>query len=286
MKKLANKKTPNNDNSKNVVKLKGYALSKHNATKHGVFSKNTVMEWESKEEYDSLVECLVEEYKPKQITERYLVEELASVMWRKNRLKYAERARLQSSLNSQVNPKFGDYHNKCADDALLLKEGGVTDSQVKRHIISNQDTTQLEINNLQEAIDSCSDLIKKLQDESLTYESACDSLHSDIKEDWEDVRMYDDDGNQYDSTNLTSEDLEDWLERQKKSYEEKIYQLKNREQIKNQVIGSTLIPDGYTEQFIRCENHLDRKFEKALSMLVKLQELRSTKDANLAKSVL
>eukprot|EP00494_Astrolonche_serrata_P014366 UN14498 len=42
------------------------------------------MEWESKEDYDSLVDCLVKEYQPKQITEQYLVEELASIMWRKN----------------------------------------------------------------------------------------------------------------------------------------------------------------------------------------------------------
>lgn len=286
MKKLANKKTPNNDNTKNVVKLKGYTLSKHNATKHGVFSKNTVMEWESKEDYDSLVDCLVKEYQPKQITERYLVEEIASIMWRKNRLKYAERARLQSSLNSQVNPKLGSFHNQCADDALLLRDGGIHNSDAKKSLTSNQECTQLEVNALQSKVDSCVDLIKNLKSNSISYENACEALHKDIVKEWKNVKMYDDAGNQYDSTSLISEDLEKWLERKKKSYKEKIYQLQNRAQIKHQVIGSTLIPDGYTDQFIRCENHLDRKFEKTLSMLVKLQELRSTKDVNLAKSVL
>lgn len=281
MKKLANKKTPNNDNTKNVVKLKGYALSKHNATKHGVFSKNTVMEWESKEDYDSLVDCLVKEYQPKQITEQYLVEELASIMWRKNRLKYAEKASLQSALNSKVNFSFILDGNKCANDALLLEEGRVMDSEVKSALTTSQSATNLEIKLLEKHIENCNKVIDVINATN-SYTKGFAVLSVELQEKWEKDWEHSDG----DISESTAEGLASWLEEKKEKYERSKYLLENNDKIKAQVIGSTLIPDGYTDQFIRCENHLDRKFEKTLSMLVKLQELRSTKDTNLAKSVL
>jgi hypothetical protein len=281
MKKLANKKTPNNDNTKNVVKLKGYALSKHNATKHGVFSKNTVMEWESKEDYDSLVDCLVKEYQPKQITEQYLVEEIASIMWRKNRLKYAEKASLQSALNSKVNFSFILDGNKCANDALLLEEGRVMDSEVKSALTTSQSATNLEIKLLEKHIENCNKVIDVINATN-SYKKSFAVLSVELQEKWEKDWEHSDG----DISESTAEGLASWLEEKKEKYERSKYLLENNDKIKAQVIGSTLIPDGYTDQFIRCENHLDRKFEKTLSMLVKLQELRSTKDVNLAKSVL
>lgn len=281
MKKLANKKTPNNDNSKNVVELKGYELSKHNAIKHGVFSKDTVMEWESKEDYDSLVECLVEEYQPKQITEQYLVEELASIMWRKNRLKYAEKASLQSALNSKVNFSFILDGNKCANDALLLEEGRVMDSEVKSALTTSQSATNLEIKLLEKHIENCNKVIDVINATN-SYTKGFAVLSVELQEKWEKDWEHSDG----DISESTAEGLASWLEEKKEKYERSKYLLENNDKIKAQVIGSTLIPDGYTDQFIRCENHLDRKFEKTLSMLVKLQELRSTKDTNLAKSVL
>ena len=273
-----------NSSTKSKPANSNYNSSKYNAVKYGIFSKHTVMHWENKDDYDSILNDLIEEYQPNNITERHLIVELANIIWSKMRLKYAEKASFQSILNNQVNPKYSSFHNECADDALLLRDGNITNSEVKKHLVSNQEKTQLEINNLQEKVNSCIELIKKLQDESINYESACNDLHQDIKEKWEDVKMYDDEGNQYDSTNLTSEDLENWLKRQNKSYEEKIYQLENRDKIKEQVLGRTFLSDGTMDKYMRYENHLDKKFEKTLAMFFKLREIRS--NGGLTKSVL
>lgn len=279
MKKLANKKTPNNDNSKNVVELKGYELSKHNAIKHGVFSKNTVMEWESKEDYDSLVDCLVKEYQPKHITERYLVEELASVMWRKHRLKQAENAQLQSKLNDAVN--YGYSQSSCVKDALLLESCHVFDNEAKDSLTASTEKTHQDILNVKKYKNSCIQVIKILS-KTNSYEDGFKELPNHIQNEWEHEWKY----SKGDISDSTAEGLSSWLEEKNERYDECIYHLENKDKIKAQVIGNAFMPNKETEQFIRCENHLDRKFEKTLSMLVKLQELRSTKDANLAKSVL
>jgi hypothetical protein len=262
-----------------VVKLKGYALSKHNATKHGVFSKNTVMEWENKEDYDSLVDCLVEEYQPKHISEIYLVEELASVMWRKNRLRYSENTQLQTKLNDIVNHNYSQ--ESCINDALLEKDSNVYDDEVKSSLTASTEAIDKDISAVQSYKDICSKVIKILN-KTNSYEDGFKLLPNHIQNEWEDEWKY----SKGDISDSTAEGLFSWLEEKKETYDECIYHLENKDKIKAQVIGNAFMPNKETDQFIRCENHLDRKFEKTLSMLVKLQELKSTKDANLAKSVL
>ena len=68
---------------KETAKAIGYDGSKYNALKHGVLSKYTVMHWENRDDYDSLVSSLIDEYKPTNATEEHLVEELAGIIWRK-----------------------------------------------------------------------------------------------------------------------------------------------------------------------------------------------------------
>ncbi len=60
-----------------------HSMALFNATRHGVMSRHTVMPWEDRGEYQELVDALVTEYAPAGPTERHLVEEVASVMWRR-----------------------------------------------------------------------------------------------------------------------------------------------------------------------------------------------------------
>ena len=64
-----------------------YEFARFNALRHGVLSQYTVLPWEDRQEYLTLIEALVTEHKPQGPTEEHLVEELAGVIWRKRRLR-------------------------------------------------------------------------------------------------------------------------------------------------------------------------------------------------------
>ena len=111
---------------KTKVANSNYNASKNNAIKYGIFAKNTVMDWENKDDYDSLLNGLIEEYQLNNVTEQHLIVDIANIMWSKIRLKYAEKASLQSTLNNNVNYDSILDGNKCANDILLLKESKIT----------------------------------------------------------------------------------------------------------------------------------------------------------------
>src|SRR5690242_7413864 len=76
----------------------GYETSRLNATKHGLLSRHLVLPWEDRSEYEGLLDALIQEHTPKGPTETHLVEELAGIMWRKQRLVLAEAAVYRAEL--------------------------------------------------------------------------------------------------------------------------------------------------------------------------------------------
>lgn len=73
----------------------GKGRSKHNALKHGIFSKVTLLDNESRPELDSLLSGLRDDLKPERMLEEILVEKLATLLWRYRRLMIAEAAEIQ-----------------------------------------------------------------------------------------------------------------------------------------------------------------------------------------------
>jgi hypothetical protein len=57
-----------------------------------VLSRHTVLPWEDRREYEALLDALVGEHAPEGPTEEHLVEKLAGVIWRKQRVRMAETA--------------------------------------------------------------------------------------------------------------------------------------------------------------------------------------------------
>ena len=72
--------TPTADPSQN-----SYEVVRFNALKHGILSRYTVLSHENHADYESLVNSLMAEHLPAGATEQHLVEELASIIWRKDR---------------------------------------------------------------------------------------------------------------------------------------------------------------------------------------------------------
>ena len=195
-------------------------------------------------------------------------------------LKYAEKASLQSELNSNVNYDSIFSGNKCANDVLLLKEGRIEDSEVKSALITSKSTTDLELKKLKDYLDCCNKSISILN-ETNNYKQGLSALHIDDQDKWSDTWVDDDDDGTY---SATPDDLLQWLEDLQYKYKTKIFKLENRDKIKDQVLGSTFLPEKTLDKYIRYENHLDKKFEKTLVMFFKLREIRS--NGGLTKSVL
>ena len=56
----------------------GYELSRFNAVGHGLLSRNTLLPWEDRGEYDALLTQIALDHKPDGVTQSHLVEEIAS----------------------------------------------------------------------------------------------------------------------------------------------------------------------------------------------------------------
>jgi hypothetical protein len=79
-----------------------YEAVRFNALKHGILSRYTVLSHESHADYESLVNSLMDEHLPAGATEQHLIEELASVIWRKRRVLQAEGATINKGLKESA----------------------------------------------------------------------------------------------------------------------------------------------------------------------------------------
>ena len=79
-----------------------YEAVRFNAMKHGILSRLTVLAHEDGAEYADLLAALLGEHQPNGMTERHLIEELATIIWRKRRVLMAEGAKINEGLKSTL----------------------------------------------------------------------------------------------------------------------------------------------------------------------------------------
>lgn len=77
-----------------------YDAVRFNALKHGILSRHVVLPHEDANEYRELLAALMEEHAPNGATEMHLVEELAGIIWRKQRVLMAESAKINRGLHN------------------------------------------------------------------------------------------------------------------------------------------------------------------------------------------
>jgi hypothetical protein len=110
-----------------LVPNSSYETTRFNALRHGVLSRHTVLPWEDRSEYLTLLAALVAEHAPDGPTEEHLVEELAGIIWRKRRLRMAEAAVYREKL------RHDDYHRpEHLTGAALLPLAGSADHKANR----------------------------------------------------------------------------------------------------------------------------------------------------------
>ena len=243
-----------------------YEAVRYNAMKHGVLSKLAVLAHENHAEFDELLAALIDEHRPAGVTEQCLIEELASIIWRKRRVLLGENAQINHGLKSTMS-QIGSVLNA----STPFQEGLSAEKTNLRDLFKKSPDELTALQNhaiLQQTI------IRKacaiLRDGGATaYKRARRSLNWDVIEAWDDLVAT---GNYQ----ATIEDLLKFLN----DILRPIYVHQQQEAAMAHVIKLQTLGDGMQvqrlEKLNRYETHLDRKFERTLAMLLKLKSLRSS----------
>ena len=247
----------------------GYEAVRFNALKHGILSRYTVLSHESHADYQSLVTALMDEHLPAGATEQHLIEELASVIWRKRRVLQAEGATINQGL------KTAARSGKTVIPTAAPFELGLTGESTR--ICDLMELTPQDVAERQRDARHDLDATRKAaailrRGDAKAYDKALRALLPDSRDWWEEYVAED----EYpaDASGLASfiqEHLEPICMEQEK-------EARHHEAIKNQTLGEGLIAYKL-EKLSRYETHLDRKFERTLAMLIKLKDLRTSRAA-------
>jgi hypothetical protein len=256
----------------------GYEVSRFNAAKHGLLSRHLVLPWEDRSEYEALLQALIQEHAPSGPTETHLVEELAGIMWRKQRLALAEAAVYRAELHDGLNMAWKE--RRVIPRALAHLEIGqptdhVTDAIRTTPELTLQDTTELTEDR---ALTGAALRLLRSGNPDI-YDQAVAALHETTRAWWADRLAdaqhgnADDEGDEPYRADAAS--LQQFLETEVAEwYATRETELANRPLIRAQALGETFEPNRL-DKLARYETHLDRKLERTLAMLMRLQQLRA-----------
>ena len=254
-----------------------YELTRFNALTHGVLSRHLVLPWEDRAEYQALLATLVAEHQPTGPTEAHLVEELAGVIWRKQRLRRAEAAAHRSRLKLSLSAYQGT-----ADAAVAHLGRSGEGEDVREAVAASGDATVsiAEVDAIRSAADRAIELLEA--DGASAYAAALALLPGETQEWW---------AEQTDATAPAATAKEECYQPTPSSLlrflqtevipwlTEHRLQLEHQPLFREQALGEAADPPSL-ERLHRYEVHLDRKLERMLAMLYKLKELRrSTSEA-------
>lgn len=245
--------------------LDNYAAVRFNALKHGILSKLTVLAHEDQAAFDAMLAALIEEHQPCGMTELHLVEELAAIMWRQRRVLLAEGAAINRGLYSVVHSQCDSPLFSAAPFESGLKREGTDLPDLltadAREIAERRRTAALDL----AATRRAAAILRK--GGARAYQKARQALLQDSR-DWWDEQVAEE---EYPATveGLT-QFIHNTLEPIGRQLEQEARLIPA---IQVQTLGEGLQAHRL-EKLNRYETHLDRKFERTLSMLLKLKQLR------------
>lgn len=242
-----------------------YEPVRFNAMKHGILSRLAVLPHEDHAEFDDLLAALMAEHRPSGMTEWHLVEDLATIIWRKRRVLLAEGARVNEGIKAAVNNS-----RSVMASAVPFQRGFSSESANLRDLLEMRPEDAVKSH--REAsldMDATQKAAAILRKGGLTaYAKARNALIPESR-DWWDKHVADE------SYPATAEGLAKFIQ---DSLEPICYQMMKESEfapaIKAQTLGEGLQAHRL-EKLNRYETHLDRKFERTLAMLLKLKDLRA-----------
>ena len=242
-----------------------YEPVRYNAMKHGILSRLVVLSHENCDEFSDLMAALIEEHQPAGMTERHLIEELASIIWRKRRVLLAEGAKINEGLKGSAR------NAESVISAAAPFEHGLSDKGTDLRDLIELTPTEI----VERQRDTRNDLDATRKASSILhrggeniYEKALRALVPDSRDWW----LQHVEEEEYAAT---AEGLAEFIQRHLEPLcmtMEK--EARHHEAIKAQTLGEGL-QAFKLEKLNRYETHLDRKFERTLAMLLKLKVLNS-----------
>jgi hypothetical protein len=245
----------------------GYEAVKFNAMRHGILSGLAVLAHENHVEFDDLLAALIEEHRPVGMTERHLVEELATIIWRKRRVLLAEGAAINRGLRALVS---SDMNNPIPAAAPFERDLSGNGDDIKRMMVKSPELLAEEREDIESevrALWKAGGILRRGGANANAYAKARRVLAPESRACWE--RDVAEGTYQADAESLAGyirdilEPIMDGLAKQ----------ARHQAAIKAQTLGEGLQPHRL-ENLNRYETHLDRKFERTLGMLLKLNEMR------------
>ena len=247
-----------------------HSMALFNATRHGVMSRHTVMPWEDRDEYQELVDALVIEYAPAGPTERHLVEEVASVMWRRRRLELAEGAAYAIGIRKAVSPHAETAKTAVAHLGITIRNEDVS---FETALTATDEETAKELRAERAASEKAFKAFKHLggyaglrAESEEAYREALAMLAPGTRDWWLDEEPTE-----------TAEALHEWLRGAVTTLQRQVTEIEHRGAIRDHTMGVAFDPDKL-ERLARYETHLDRKMERTVGMLIKLRELRAQRN--------
>lgn len=239
---------------------KTYQLRRLNAVKHGILSKEAVLPHESKDEFEDLLAQYESDFVPANATERTLVEELASIVWRKKRLLKAENAKINIGLANTLN---------CS--SRLLNSSAPLSLHIEDERIEAREFLKLSAEELEEKRRGQeAEEQKRRQAEEILSKGGrnCTKRAAECLGDFLLNLWYSDEYAQYDRHGL-SEFLSG---KGKTAIEQSMEVINHVTEVKEQALGNAINQVNF-DSFARYEAHLDRKYERTLAILIKLKSL-------------
>ncbi len=241
-----------------------YENVRFNAMKHGILSKLAVLAHEDHAEFDDLLAALIEEHRPAGMTERHLIEELATIIWRKRRVLLAEGAKINEGLKCAMNSAASVIKSAAPFQRGLAGENSDLREFMEgtpEELAEQQRHAELDLGATQKA----AAILRKGGPNA--YTRARRALIQESR-DWWDEHV------EEAEHPATAEGLAEFI---RDSREPICYRMVKEAEftpaIKAQTLGEGLRAH-LLEKLNRYETHLDRKFERTLAMLLKLKDLR------------
>ncbi|NJA05013.1 hypothetical protein HC024_04575 [Methylococcaceae bacterium WWC4] len=248
-----------------------YETVRYNAMTHGILSKHAVLPHEDKVEFNNLLSALKAEHQPAGMTEMHLVEELATILWRKRRVLLAEGASINRNLrqiasqtDSSIVPAAVPF-----DPGLKTSHLWVTDI-----ICDTPEENQARLHEAEldlAATEKAAAILRK--GGKTAYARARNALIPESRDMWDDYV----EDEEYPAT---AQGLADFInDRLRPICLQMQKEARYYQEIKAQTLGEGLRAQ-QLEKLNRYEVHLDRKFERTLAMLLRLKDLRGPINPN------
>lgn len=251
----------------------GKQRSRLNAQTHGIFSRGRIVGDESASEFTFLLERLLEDLKPEGTLETILVDQLATILWRRRRVLRAESAEIEKAiLNSWPNM----YMAQTTEVWDRVRSGEATGGILKhrnnplilREAIFMLTVVRSELETLGFREDPW--MLRRLYGLDTENAAPCGTL----------FHLY---LGLRDPKGVSGESEEDRKKKMLDLLDEEIKGLEELRELTRTQCLSTIEYDKHThlvpppaasERLLRYETHLNREFDRTLSQLERLQRIR------------